>query len=99
MRIPVLVPVLALAAALLVPAAPAAATGQTCRVMDPTDTPLNLRTAPNGRIVATLPNRLLVQILNIATDARGRAWAYVRTLDGARRMRGWVYREFIACLN
>lgn len=33
------------------------------RVMDPTDTPLSVRTAPNGRIIGTLPNEFLSRLL------------------------------------
>lgn len=67
-----------------------------CRVLDPTGTPLNVRTSPNGRIVGNLPNGLLVSILDTDTDGRGRPWALVARYDNGRRI-GWVFREFIAC--
>lgn len=67
-----------------------------CRVMDPTDTPLNVRTAPNGRVVAALPNGMLVSIIDNARDERGRSWVYVARLSNGRPI-GWVFREFIAC--
>jgi hypothetical protein len=35
-----------------------------CRVVDPTTTPLNVRTTPNGRIVGTLENGAMVSVLD-----------------------------------
>ena len=67
-----------------------------CRVMDPTGTPLNLRTAPNGQIMGNLPNGILVAVVDQTVDAKGKPWVYIKSLsDGA--MLGWVFREFIAC--
>lgn len=60
-----------------------------CRVMDPTGTPLNVRSAPNGQIVGTLYNGTIVYIRGISYDSKGRSWANVGS--------GWVYREFLAC--
>ena len=34
-----------------------------CVVVDPTSTPLNIRTAPNGQITGTLPNGQAIRIL------------------------------------
>ena len=67
-----------------------------CRVMDPTGTPLNVRTGPNGRVVGEIDNGALVTIYDRTTDARGRPWVYVGRYSDGRAM-GWVYREFIAC--
>lgn len=67
-----------------------------CRVMDPTGTPLNVRTAPMGRVVATIENGYLVSIIDQTRDRQGKPWVYVaRRTDGEPL--GWVYREFIAC--
>ena len=90
-------PLAALAAlTCLAAAAPAAAAEDRCRVMDPTGTPLNVRVAPNGRIVGTLNNGLLVAVVDTRDDANGRPWAFiVRANDG--RPLGWAFREFIAC--
>lgn len=79
----------------LASAAPAAAAEDRCRVMDPTGTPLNVRLAPNGRIVGTLNNGLLVAVVDTRDDASGRPWAFVVSPDG--QPLGWVFREFIAC--
>lgn len=67
-----------------------------CRVMDPTGTPLNIRTAPNGAIVGALPNGALVSARDSAPDQNGKPWVFIsRFEDGAPL--GWVFREFIAC--
>jgi len=80
----------------LAAAAPAVAAEDLCRAMDPTGTPLNVRVAPNGRIVATLNNGLLVAVVDTRDDASGRPWAYIVRADGGKPL-GWVFREFIAC--
>ena len=69
---------------------------QRCRVMDPTGTPLNVRTSPNGTIVGALPNGLLVSVIDRTVDGRGRAWVYIARRASGRPI-GWVFREFIAC--
>jgi hypothetical protein len=88
---------IALAALLVLCAGAWEASAQSrCRVMDPTGTPLNVRTGPNGRIIAKVPNGLLVSIRARQTDARGRSWVWIVRYDYGRDI-GWVFREFIAC--
>ncbi|MFG1296224.1 MULTISPECIES: SH3 domain-containing protein [Xanthobacter] len=84
-----------LAASLLAAASPASAQSR-CRVTDPTGTPLNVRTAPQGQVVGTIPNGTLVTILDHASDSRGRPWVYVAVHKSGRPL-GWVYREFVSC--
>jgi hypothetical protein len=48
-----------------------AATGDRCKVTDPTGTPLNVRSEPNGKIVGTLANGTLVSITEYKDDANG----------------------------
>ena len=67
-----------------------------CRVMDPTGTPLNVRTEPNGPIASTLSNGVLVTIISQTTDAHGKVWSFVGDYSNNRPL-GWVFREFIAC--
>jgi hypothetical protein len=67
-----------------------------CRVMDPTGTPLNVRTSPYGQIVGVVPNDLLVTVLDRATDRGGRPWVYVSQYSNDVPL-GWVFREFISC--
>lgn len=45
-----------------------------CRVTDPTGTPLNLRDAPNGAVVGSIRNGLVVFIRDGANDEQGRPW-------------------------
>ena len=67
-----------------------------CRVMDPTGTPLNIRSAPNGLVVGNLRNGVLVSASDGETDDKGRAWVFVSDYASGRPW-GWVFREFIAC--
>jgi SH3 domain-containing protein len=67
-----------------------------CRVMDPTGTPLNVRTTPNGHIVGTLNNGDQVTVLDRTSDRKGKAWVYVGNYENNKPI-GWVFREFIAC--
>jgi hypothetical protein len=67
-----------------------------CRVMDPTGTPLNVRTAPNGRIAGNLPNGLLVSVIDSSSDQNGKAWVYIAKYSNGQPI-GWVFREFLSC--
>jgi hypothetical protein len=73
-----------------------AAAQSRCKVMDPTGTPLNVRSTPQGTIVGTLTNGVLVSIVDHAVDATGKPWAYVARYSDAVPI-GWVFREFISC--
>jgi hypothetical protein len=66
-----------------------------CIVADPSPTPLNVRTAPYGRIVGTLDDGQGVSILDSSTDNQGRPWVYVA--DDSGNPLGWVYREYVVC--
>lgn len=71
---------------------------QRCKVTDPTGTPLNVRSAPNGRITGKARNGLVVYIERDATDDNGKAWVKIGTYQRNRYViLGWVYREFISC--
>jgi uncharacterized protein len=66
-----------------------------CRVMDPTGTPLNVRTSPNGNAVGSLENGVQVVILDSASR-NGKNWVYVgRTED--RVPIGWVFQDYLVC--
>ena len=67
-----------------------------CIVADPTPTPLNVRTAPYGRITATLDNGQSVYIIDHTTDRQSREWVYVSDPDTDKPI-GWVYRDYIVC--
>lgn len=68
---------------------------QFCTVTDPTGTPLNVRSRPNGPILGALHNGTVVRVLQTLTDASGRPWIYVRP-QGAGRT-GWVFGDFLTC--
>jgi Bacterial SH3 domain len=86
----------AVACLLLATSFDVASAQQRCRVMDPTGTPLNVRTSPNGTIVGALRNGVLVSVIDRTVDGRGRPWVYIAH-RASRRPIGWVFREFIAC--
>ncbi len=69
----------------------------TCLVSDPTGTPLNVRSGPNGSIVGNLYNGDYVVIRRIVQDDRGRPWALVGGTDGSTH--GWIFREYVSCRN
>jgi uncharacterized protein len=66
-----------------------------CQVMDPTGTPLNVRTSPDGNIVATLSNGLRVVILDHASR-RGKDWVYIGNAND-RAPIGWVFENYLDC--
>ena len=75
----------------------AGSSGQsTCRVMDPTGTPLNVRSTPNGAIVDTLSNGTPIQLLATQQDARGRDWSQIGRVGQGQAL-GWVFRDYVDC--
>ena len=68
---------------------------QYCTVTDPTGTPLNVRSSPNGAILGALYNGTTVHMLGSAVDSDGRPWAYVEP-QGPGRV-GWVFGAFLTC--
>lgn len=72
---------------------PAAALAAGCVVADPTGTPLNVRSAPQGPVLSTLRNGTAV----VVVDERvlgGKRWAKVAA-DGEAR--GWVFASYLDC--
>lgn len=97
MRLPKSLVFLTMAVALIsATALPSVASTQTCKVTDPTSTPLNVRATPNGKIIGKLKNGTKVEVLGYEFDERGRAWALVINAKTHKRI-GWVFREFISC--
>jgi hypothetical protein len=70
------------------------AISESCIVTDPTGTPLNVRSSPNGPIMRTLSNGFRIKILRIAL-ANGKTWVYVS--DKAGQNIGWVFRPYVTC--
>ena len=65
-----------------------------CAVADPTDTPLNVRNAPNGTILGALNNDAMVMVKDIA-QVNGRKWVKVMPLGPGKS--GWVYFNYLNC--
>jgi hypothetical protein len=83
-------------AAVLVATASELARAQTsCTVSDPTGTPLNVRSRPNGPIVGALHNGATVFVSALIADASGRRWAKIVPLQEGKA--GWVFREHLTC--
>jgi hypothetical protein len=71
-----------------------------CKIMDPTDTALNIRDEPNGRVINRLKNGREVYIKQNRTDSKGRPWVLVTgSYDGEYRVWGWAFREFLVCFS
>jgi Bacterial SH3 domain len=83
-------------AALLLGMGLAAAEGERCKVTDPTGTPLNVRSKPNGKVIGTLANGTLVSIIEYTDDDNGKPWVKVKD-HKTKRPIGWVFREFVSC--
>ena len=66
----------------------------TCVVADPTGTPLNIRTSPNGKVVGKIGNGERIRISDQTTE-NGKEWAYIS--NTASRPMGWVFRKFLVC--
>ncbi|WP_426124890.1 SH3 domain-containing protein [Pararhizobium sp. PWRC1-1] len=64
-----------------------------CVVSDPTATPLNVRSGPQGRVLSTLPNGTAVVIVEERSFA-GKRWAKVSATDGTL---GWVFATYLDC--
>jgi hypothetical protein len=74
------------------------AQAQRCKITDPTGTPLNVRSSPNGRILRKIANGAVVFIEDTTYDSKNRAWAKISIpVRNGRRILGWVFREFISC--
>ena len=65
-----------------------------CTVNDPTGTPLNVRSRPNGPIVGALHNgtRVLLWELVYVGD---KPWAKI-TIEGPGKS-GWAFRQYLSC--
>lgn len=66
-----------------------------CSVVDPTDTPLNVRTSPDGEIIKTVQNGSLVSVLQTRREA-GKDWALIAEGTSDQSV-GWVFHDYINC--
>jgi Bacterial SH3 domain len=67
----------------------------TCKVADPTGTPLNVREEPKGAIFASVRNGETLRI-NGSRSVGGKLWA-VGYRDSADNPVGWVFDDFLNC--
>ncbi len=65
-----------------------------CTVNDPTGTPLNVRTKPNGKIIKTVKNGTLVAIDDATA---GNRWSRISITRGRKSIIGWVLRDYLSC--
>ena len=65
-----------------------------CQANDPTGTPLNVRSEPNGKIIAHLKNGTIVEQTN---TPRTDKWVEISFLSGKKKVTGWVFRNYLAC--
>jgi uncharacterized protein YraI len=72
--------------------APAFAAGD-CLVDDPTGTPLNVRSAPNGSILTTLPNGSRIEVVDEMRIGT-KHWVFI-SRQGERL--GWVFGAYVVC--
>jgi Bacterial SH3 domain len=66
-----------------------------CSANDPTGTPLNLRSQPNGKIIARIKNNTIVEQTD--TPIKGGKWQEIRVRVGAKQVVGWVFKAYLAC--
>lgn len=65
-----------------------------CTVVDPTGTPLNVRSGPNGTILSNLRKGSKVEVVS-HTDHKGKRWAKVAKFQDASF--GWVFEAYLKC--
>ena len=65
-----------------------------CTVVDPTGTPLNVRSGPNGKILSTLRKGSKVEVVTHVTE-KGKKWAKVSKFQDASF--GWVFEAYLTC--
>ena len=68
---------------------------QTCVVNDPTGTPLNVRSSPNGSILGALYNGDRVNLLRVVADRSGQSWAYIAPRGPGKS--GYVFYNYLVC--
>ena len=64
-----------------------------CTVIDPTGTPLNVRTGPNGTIVSTLRKGTKVEVVE-HQEHEGKTWALISHYGAAW---GYVFGDHLEC--
>ena len=73
-----------------------ASTGTICRTADPTGTPLNIRSAPDGKVARAIENGVQVRIVQTRQGADGHPWSLIERAGESRAL-GWAFRKYIDC--
>jgi Bacterial SH3 domain len=71
--------------------------GDTCFVADPTDSSLNVRDRPDGRVVGKIANNTEVIIKAIKKDRKGKTWAKI-IRQGSESSSGYVILKYLQCV-
>lgn len=66
-----------------------------CTVADPTGTPLNVRSGPNGEVLGTVRNGEVLRVFNV-TSRNAKLWAQAWR-DPSDNAVGWVFDDYLAC--
>lgn len=64
-----------------------------CVVNDPTGTPLNVRSSPDGSILGALYNGTRVNLLRLVADRSGQSWAYIAPRGPGKN--GYVFYNYL----
>ena len=92
--------ILAISALVMTTGMSSAHAERVCKVTDPTNTPLNIRDQPNGKIINKLRNEREVYITETSYDDKDRPWVYLEGYyKGEYRQWGWAIREFVSCYD
>jgi TPR repeat protein len=68
---------------------------QKCVVADPSGTPLNVRSSPNGNLTGLrLKNGTSITVISTARDPQGRSWARISM---GQKAVGFVFQPYIRC--
>ena len=74
------------------------ALARSCLIADQSDTSLNVRDSPNGKVINRLRNGRQVEIGRTSNDGKRRPWGFATgQYQGKNRNWGWVFMEAINC--
>jgi hypothetical protein len=64
------------------------------------DGPANVRMAPNGRVIASIPNKTVVTLIGFQEVTANRImeiWYHIRWKQGGKTRDGWTHEQNIIC--
>lgn len=68
-----------------------------CHASDPTGTPLNVRSAPNGQVIGKLRNGDYIFVLDWVLDSKGREWAKIAYDTQYGTTEAYAFGNYIKC--